>query len=298
MELDNVSSGIVEDEEDIASREQVVELEQAEQAGQSSAEVSDGLGAVTEVGNEEVSLGSGDDVDVELAQRRIEESLSELQKYFEVGKASVEPMPNVSNNGGSSSEYLGTEEKLRALEEQVTQFKALLAQEQMQKRQAQHVDHVFRELQNFMNNSVEVARKKHSDYDKAAEYYLNTRKEHFKALSGAYPDSHTDQGALHYVQDELGRMIANCAKNKQNPAEQIYLMAKRLGYVSNDVKEVKDNVKRVNFVQKATKTLASSAGSSVMDEEGIPTDEDEFDAWINSDPKNRQRYYRQLGIVN
>lgn len=287
------------DEEDIAAQE-ALEKELAELDGIEKAVVEAMPKATT------ADTAKVEDDDLAIAQKGIESVLEELHQYFDAA-ADNRPMMDlpqkVEEREIKKEAASEAEAKLKDLEAEVERVKAQLAAEQEQKQRAAHAQHIYQKLQTFMDHSMAAARAQYSDYDEASQYYLESRMAHFKALSDIYPDSDTEQGALNYVHRELGELIAKCAKDKVNPAEKLYKIAKSLGYKAADQSPKKSvskadvsNIQRVNFAQKATKTLASTTGVNDV-ESDVPMSDEEYDEWIQN-PENQALIKKRMQMVS
>ena len=108
-------------------------------------------------------------------------------------------------------------------------------------------------IADFYNYSAQVAQKKYNDYDKAEQYYYNTRSNQLKSLSAVYEEFSNDAAISNSIRGELQNIVTKCAQRGLDPAEQIYALSKNLGYVS----EASDNAPKNNVDSSNTAMINS-----------------------------------------
>ncbi|EJF96887.1 hypothetical protein MEI_01499 [Bartonella vinsonii subsp. arupensis Pm136co] len=152
-------------------------------------------------------------------------------------------------------------------------------------------------LNHFLENSVTAVKKKYSDFDAAADYLYETRAKQLAAWSTVYPEYAQKSTIDAIIGNELRTIVATCAQKGVNPADELYGIAKNLGY-QNKAVQANNKVAALQSRQNSAKTLtASGGGGSVgpMTKQTLSDmSEKEFDAWI-SNPKNEARFYEIMG---
>ncbi|WP_208439719.1 hypothetical protein [Bartonella grahamii] len=179
----------------------------------------------------------------------------------------------------------------KKLQEQGAFIKAQQEAQRQAFEQQQHDAH----LNQFLENSVTAVKKKYSDFDAAADYLYETRAKQLAAWSKVYPEYAQKSTIDAIIGNELRTIVATCAQKGINPADELYGIAKNLGY-QNQVEQANNQVAELQSRQNSARTLTASGGGGSVGPMTLASidrmSEEEFDAWI-SIPRNKE-IFRQL----
>ncbi|WP_406604306.1 hypothetical protein [Bartonella gliris] len=175
---------------------------------------------------------------------------------------------------------------------------AYIKEQQEAQKQAFEQQQYNTHLNQFLENSVTAVKSKYSDFDAAADFLYDARAKQLGALSSICPDYANKSTIDSIIGQELRTIVATCAQRGVNPAEELYAIAKNLGYQSQASKTLpsNDQIAELQSRQNSARTLTASGGGGSVGPTTLASidrmSEEEFDAWI-SIPRNKE-IFRQL----
>ncbi|MCZ2159226.1 hypothetical protein NPX99_08250 [Bartonella sp. 220] len=233
-------------------------------------------------------------VEEQRAEEQARQAREALMKFYEgqVQEPSVEDKntpPEMSQDIVGYMAWMG-----KKLQEQDAFIKSQQEVQRQAFEQQQHDAH----LNQFLENSVASTKKKYSDFDAAADYLYETRAKQLSAWSTVYPEYAQKSTIDAIIGNELRMIVATCAQKGVNPADELYGIAKNLGY-QNQAIQANNQVAALQSRQASSKTLTASGGggsTGPLSWETISAMSDkEFQAWY-SNPKNQALIRKLSGV--
>lgn len=172
-----------------------------------------------------------------------------LQQYQEQSDDQEEELPeNLANHAGIR--YM--KNRLDRLDERLNEGSNRQQQIYQQQMQQQQIQQEFQKVAEYTNQKKEEFSEKHKDFDDAYEFARNAR----KAFLVGVPEEHREV----VLNNEETQLAMRAMQMGQNPAQQIYEMAKQLGWNPKKKKAKKVDPNRVKSGLKSSRTSTLTGG--------------------------------------
>ncbi|EJF77797.1 hypothetical protein MCQ_01487 [Candidatus Bartonella washoeensis Sb944nv] len=187
---------------------------------------------------------------------------------------------------------------IQRMEKKIQEQDAFIKEYKEAQRQAFVQQQYDRYLNQFLENSVKAVEKKYSDFGEAAHFLYEARAKELYSWSGIYPEYAEKSTIDAIIGNNLRTVLATCAQNGTNPAEELYRVAEKLGY-KNQAIEANNQVAALQSRQNSARTLTASGGGGSTGPITLETinamSDKQFNAWIEN-PKNEEIFYRLTGV--